>query len=243
MNTVRNLFPEDVEELGRLLPSVYQSIYRYQNERSVRLEESMRSAIRSIMPYLERFKPHIPAYKQRYIELLNIQHRMKPYDLILCFDRAVYELHARVKAGVFADLPWSKELRELFNERQEPATGTGSAEEISSGAVDFLTSGATACKGEAEGAARVVLDPSSLSEVKPGDILVTPMTDPSFLAVADRIAGLLTDRGGLVCHASILAREFNLPCIVGCRNATEVIRDGEPIRMDAFAGIVTRIAR
>jgi pyruvate,water dikinase len=69
------------------------------------------------------------------------------------------------------------------------------------------------------------------------------MTDPSFLEVADRIAGLITDRGGLVCHAAILAREFRLPCIVGCRNATEVIRDGEPIRMDAFAGIVTRVSR
>ncbi|QHW32788.1 hypothetical protein GZH47_19570 [Paenibacillus rhizovicinus] len=245
MNTIRNLFPEDIEELRHLLQTVYRAIYLYQHDRSARLEASMRAAIQSCMPFLERFKPHIPAYKQRYIELLKQPDRMAPYDLIICFDRAIYELHTRLKSGEIANrLPWSKELRDLLNERQEPAPESTEGDDAAdTERVDFLTSGVGASRGEAAGVARVILDSVALAKVQPGDILVTPMTDPSFLEVADRIAGLITDRGGLVCHAAILAREFRLPCIVGCRNATQVIPDGEPIMMDTTAGIVTRIAK
>ncbi|QHT63266.1 hypothetical protein GXP70_27090 [Paenibacillus lycopersici] len=243
MNTIRNLFPEDVEELRLLLQTVYRAIHEYQNARTDSLEAAMRAAIQSAMPLLERFKPHIPAYKQRYIELLNEPDRLQSYDLIICFDRAIYELHARVKAGEIANrLPWSKALRDLFNERQEPADASAVSGETEE-SVDFLTSGVGASRGQAAGTARIILEPAALSGVMPGDILVTPMTDPSFLAVAGRIAGLITDRGGQVCHAAILAREFRLPCIVGCRDATQVIQDGELIRMDALAGIVTRVAQ
>ena len=65
------------------------------------------------------------------------------------------------------------------------------------------------------------------------------MTHPDISLVADRIIGIITDHGSILCHAAIIAREWNTPCIVGCQNATQLIQSGQPIWMDAASGIVT----
>ena len=239
MNTIRNFYPNEIEDLKVILRTVYKKIYEYQEQRTVKNENKMREAIQSTMSYLMLFKEHIPTYKQRYIELLVNQDQLKAYDLIICFDRAIYELHARVKAGEFSDLPWSKELRDLLNERQEP-----SESEVATGnnaPVTFIASGTGVSHGTIQGPACVVIDRDNLLKLKEGDILVTPMTDPEFISVAHLISGLITDRGGLLCHAAILARELNLPCIVGCKNATQQIKDGEWIQLDSRTGIVMRM--
>ncbi|XEC97334.1 PEP-utilizing enzyme [Paenibacillus tarimensis] len=241
MNTIRNFYPDEIEALKVILRTVYKRIHLYQEQRNEHNEIQMREAIESTMPYLLLFKEHIPRYKRKYIELLENQAQLKTYDLIICFDRAIYELHARVKGGEFADLPWSKELRDLLNERQEPDQAHGMRKSTSAEAVSFLTSGLGVSKGTVEGTACIVNNRDNLHRVKKGDILVTPMSDPEFVSVAHLISGLITDRGGMVCHAAILAREFNLPCIVGCKNATVAIKDSDRIQMDAIAGIVVKV--
>ncbi|MFC5649440.1 PEP-utilizing enzyme [Paenibacillus solisilvae] len=199
----------------------------------------MREAIALTTPVLEVFIEHIPAYKSSYIKVLGRQEQLTSFDLIMCFDRAIYELHLYATLGKAIgkyanEAPWSKELRVLLNERQEiePADNSVSVGEL------FLTSGKVACSGHAEGTAAVILSKDELGNVKQGDILVTTMTTPDFIEVASLIAGLVTDRGGIVCHAAILAREFNIPCIVGCGNATEAVTSGQKIRIDTISGIV-----
>jgi len=240
MNTIRNLYPIEVEELKVILRTVYQEILSYQEDRIQNNEIKMREAVKSTLPYLNLFKTHIPKYKQRYIELLEKQEELKAYDLIICFDRAIYELHARVEAGIFADLPWSKELRDLLNERQNT---TGVEMTRNESVVEYITSGVSVSRGVVEGIARVILDEANISKLNQGDILVTSMTAPNFVPYARIVSGLVTDKGGLVCHAAILAREFNLPCVVGCKDATKTIQDGERIRLDADTGIVVRLTR
>ncbi|WP_162463357.1 PEP-utilizing enzyme [Paenibacillus psychroresistens] len=238
MNTIRNFYASEIEEFKVVLRTVYRIIYEYQEDRTQKNENKMREAIQTTIPYLMLFKEHIPVYKQKYIELLENQYQLKPYDLIICFDRAIYELHARVKTEKFHELPWSKELRDLLNERQEISNSGFTGSKV---AVAFITSGTGAYLGIVEGPACVVLDRDDLLKLKQGDILVTPMTDPDFISVAHLLSGLITDRGGLLCHAAILARELNLPCIVGCRDATQQIKDGEWIQMDSRTGIVMRL--
>jgi phosphohistidine swiveling domain-containing protein len=238
MNTIRNFYASEIEEFKVILRTVYRKIYEYQEDRTRKNEIKMRESIQTTIPYLLLFKEHIPVYKQRYIELLENQNQLKPYDLIICFDRAIYELHARVKTGEFFELPWSKELRNLLNERQE-ISNSGFIDIVVP--VAFITSGTGAYQGIIKGPACVVLDRDDLFKLKKGDILVTPMTDPYFISVAHLLSGLITDRGGLLCHAAILAREFNLPCIVGCSEATQQIIDGEWIQMDSGTGIVMRL--
>lgn len=140
-----------------------------------------------------------------------------------------------IKRGQWAkNNPWSKELRALLDERQDirPNDRKLNAKE------EFLASGTTACRGSAQGRACVALSKKDFPKIQKGDILVTTMTTPDFIEVGHLISGLITDRGGVLCHAAILAREFNIPCVVGCQTATTTIKDGEFIRLDATAGIV-----
>lgn len=71
-----------------------------------------------------------------------------------------------------------------------------------------------------------------------GDIVVAVMTNAHFVPVMGMIAGLITDEGGVTCHAAIVARELKLPCITGTGNATSVLKDGDRVEMDANSGQV-----
>lgn len=93
--------------------------------------------------------------------------------------------------------------------------------------------------GSYEGTARVLAGPAELSRVQPGDVLVVPSTGPAFNLVLPRLGALVTDRGGLLSHAAIVAREFGIPAVVGCQDATRVLRDGARVRVDGATGEVT----
>jgi len=243
MNVIRKNFPEEIEELRPLLQAAYSAILDFQSARDDVNERTMRQAIAMTLPVIVPFKEHIPAYKARYIEILEDNaDQLTPYDLIVCFDRAIYELHTRLKCGEFADLPWSPELRELFDERRRSTETSPTKANESVKDSPFLTQGNAVTPFVVEGIARIVRAPRDLYRVVSGEILVTEMSDPDFIVVADRIAGLITEQGGLVCHAAILAREWDLPCIVGCRNATTMISDGQYIRMDGATGTVSQVS-
>lgn len=74
-------------------------------------------------------------------------------------------------------------------------------------------------------------------------ILVTGMTNPTMMILVRKVAGIITDEGGMACHAAIISREFNLPCIVGCRIATQVLHDGDLIELNADTGTVQILER
>jgi pyruvate,water dikinase len=91
--------------------------------------------------------------------------------------------------------------------------------------------------GAVEGRARVILDMAE-AELEPGDILVTAYTDPSWTPAFVPIQGLVTEVGGLMTHGAVIAREYGLPAVVGVEHATELIRDGQRIRVHGTEGYV-----
>ncbi len=95
--------------------------------------------------------------------------------------------------------------------------------------------------GTARGIARVVLDPHELGRVGVGDILIAPSTDPAWTPVFARIAGLALERGGVLSHAAVVAREYHLPAVAAIRGLTDLIRDGEWIEIDGTSGVVRRL--
>jgi phosphohistidine swiveling domain-containing protein len=234
MNTIRMHFPDEIEALKPILKVAYQSILEFQNDRTPKLEARMREAIRTTLPILQIFKFEMPNYKRHYIEILEDGDDLSTYDLIVCFDRGIFELHAHVHTGDWAHLPWSKRLREIFDERRQSALPTKPT-----GDERFLVCGTSASRGTVGGIARVIHDKGAYSTLQPQSILVTPMTHPDITVVAGRIIGIITDHGSILCHAAIIAREWKLPCIVGCQNATQLIQTGQHIWMDAASGIVT----
>jgi phosphohistidine swiveling domain-containing protein len=95
--------------------------------------------------------------------------------------------------------------------------------------------GRTASRGQAIGIARLVGLDGSVREFSDGDILICTEPSPPMIPVLARAGGLVADRGGLLSHASIVCREIRLPSVVNTENATELIRDGQLIRLDAMA--------
>jgi pyruvate,water dikinase len=86
------------------------------------------------------------------------------------------------------------------------------------------------------GRARIIRDSSEMERVLPGDVLVADMTDPDWEPVMKRAAAIVTDRGGRTCHAAIIARELGIPAVVGCREATTAIQDGQDITVSCAEG-------
>ena len=102
--------------------------------------------------------------------------------------------------------------------------------------------GALLCEGRAiggrigSGPARVINDISQMDRVQPGDVLITDMTDPDWEPVMKRAAAIITNRGGRTCHAAIIARELGIPAVVGCGNATGVLKEGVPLTVSCAEG-------
>lgn len=103
---------------------------------------------------------------------------------------------------------------------------------------DETIKGAVAFAGKVKGIVKVVKGAEDLQKVKEGDILVAPMTFPSFIVAMKYAAAFVTDEGGITCHAAIVAREMKKPCITGTKIATKVLKDGDFVEVDATKGVV-----
>jgi pyruvate, water dikinase len=112
----------------------------------------------------------------------------------------------------------------------------------SEGAADTMQ-GIAGSPGVVEGAARVILDVEQLGEVQDGEVLVAAFTSTSWTPVFGRIAAAVTDAGGVMCHAAIVAREYGLPAVLGTGSATKWIATGDLVRVDGDDGVVTLIDR
>lgn len=102
--------------------------------------------------------------------------------------------------------------------------------------------GKTAFPGIVRGLVRIVRTRQDMANFKDNEIIVSGMTDPSYLPIMKRAAAFVTNEGGLLCHAAIVARELKKPCVIGTKFATHAFKEGEMIEVDATAGLVRRLA-
>ena len=122
--------------------------------------------------------------------------------------------------------------------------------EIKAELIDLINlnkiSGDIACKGSEntyKARARVILSSKDCSKIREGEFLVATMTSPDFIPAMKKAIGFITDEGGVTCHAAIVSREMNKPCIIGTKIASKVLRDGDLIEVDANKGIVKILKR
>lgn len=92
--------------------------------------------------------------------------------------------------------------------------------------------------GVIRGKVKVVLTPKEANKMKDGEILVTVMTNPLYVVAIQRAKAIITDVGGMICHASIVARELGIPCVVGTKKATKILKDGMEVIVDGSEGKV-----
>lgn len=103
---------------------------------------------------------------------------------------------------------------------------------------EVLLQGLPAVPGEASGVVRVLADVKDGARLQDGEVLVAQMTNPDWLPTMRRASALVTDSGGMTCHAAIVARELGVPCIVGARTATKDLKDGTVVTVDGTHGRV-----
>ncbi len=143
------------------------------------------------------------------------------------------------------DIEWGKDGRDgkLYILQARPETVKSQAKHLESEQrFKLKSSGTVLATGRAigqkvgTGPVRVITDPSQMARVQPGDVLVADMTDPNWEPVMKRAAAIVTNRGGRTCHAAIIARELGVPAVVGCGDATEVLRDGTLVTVSCVEG-------
>jgi pyruvate, water dikinase len=143
------------------------------------------------------------------------------------------------------DIEWGKDGRdgklyilqarpETVKSQQKPTDAQQRFKLKSSGTV--LASGRAIGQKIGAGPVRVIHDPSQMERVQPGDVLVADMTDPNWEPVMKRAAAIVTNRGGRTCHAAIIARELGVPAVVGCGNATDMLKDGTLVTVSCAEG-------
>ena len=108
---------------------------------------------------------------------------------------------------------------------------------------DLLATGRAIGQKIGVGTVRIIFDSSQMDQVQPGDVLVTDMTDPNWEPVMKRASAIVTNRGGRTCHAAIIARELGVPAIVGCGDATEVLKAGSQVTVSCVEGDTGNVYR
>lgn len=103
--------------------------------------------------------------------------------------------------------------------------------------------GQVAYRGHIRGRVKIIRLISEANALKKGEVLVTSMTDPRYLPIMKRAAAIVTDEGGITCHAAIVVRELKKPCVIGTKLATSILKDGDLVEVDAQKGLVKIISK
>jgi pyruvate,water dikinase len=158
----------------------------------------------------------------------------------------VIENHYSKVRGTYTpmDIEWAKDglTNELFIVQARPETvQSQKSQQILKnyhlqGQSEVLVTGRSVGEAIGQGKARVILDASKIDLFQPGEVLVTSRTDPDWEPIMKKASAIVTDQGGRTCHAAIIAREMGIPAIVGCGNATDIIKTGQEVTISCAEG-------
>ena len=156
--------------------------------------------------------------------------------------------------GCYMDMEWGVDERDnkiwilqarpetVWSRRNKENKGVKKEEKKVAADRKVIVKGLPASPGNVAGKVHVILDPAHIDEFQQGEILVTEMTAPDWVPAMKKAKAIVTDSGGMTCHASIVSRELGIPCIVGTKSrgeaATTAIKDGIDVTIDATHGVV-----
>ena len=153
-------------------------------------------------------------------------------------------LAAEAHYGSPQDTEWAMAGGHTYIVQSRPVTAVGGTAPVATAEQGtLLVQGLAASAGRASGVVRVLQTPDQGDRLQAGEVLVAPMTSPDWVPTMRRAAAIVTDGGGMTCHAAIVSRELGVPAVVGARNATTVLRDGELVTVDGAQGTVTEGAQ
>ncbi len=155
------------------------------------------------------------------------------------------EMGKRIQAhyGKPQDTEWAMEGEDLFLLQSRPITTLGEdtkevKESADSANLNVLIRGLGASPGMGSGKVKIIKSIQELDKVEDGDVMVTTMTTPDMVPAMKRATGIVTDEGGVTCHAAIISRELGIPCVVGTGDATNTLKENSEVTADGKKGLV-----
>ena len=225
-------------------------IQKQLSEQSVRIVRAEGGGnLREEVPSAERGAQKLP--DERIMRLASLarvieSHYRRPMDVEWCADaRSIYVVQARpvttIPSGHASGPPGATAPPPSpAPSHARSATGSGPGSTASEPWGSPILKGFGASPGVAGGVARLLLGAAQMDRLRSGEVLVTTMTTPDMVPAMTRAAAIVTDEGGMTCHAAIVSRELGVPCVVGTRSATKQISEGESVSVDGKTGSVYR---
>ncbi len=141
------------------------------------------------------------------------------------------------------DIEWAREKDKLYITQTRPVTtikSVGVKKEVVDGEIKIsqtpILQGSPASPGAGSGPVKILKSPKEIAKVQAGDVLVAPMTSPDYVPAMKKAVAIVTDQGGQTSHAAIVSRELGIPCVVGAKDATSVLKEGNMITVDGRTG-------
>jgi len=238
MAKVRTLFKNEIDALLPALHETYRQVGIFQKERSERNAQSLLEQLNLIGEKLYFFKEWLQPKKQAYFDAL-LDPDLSLSDRIIALDTAVGMMHIEFAVERAYKHRETEALRRVLEQSRHADVDIVSKAETPDD--DILVKGIPASPGRITGKAMLVRKNADYRRLPDGCIIVARMTRPEIIAGLDRILGIVTDIGGSLCHAAIVAREKGIPCVVGTKKATELIRNKMLIAVDGTTGEVKKI--
>jgi len=199
-------------------------------------DEYRRRGIYNILPLFEIIAKHLGVLKSELAyftsdEIINALNHSAKFKKVVALNRQKGFLIYEDKNGIKVTSD-ALEIRKFIKKNVETKK-TAPAE----------IKGIIASKGLGQGKVKIVFGIKDLSKVKRGDVMVAITTHPDFVPAMHRAIAIITDEGGLTSHAAIVSREMGVPCIVGTKVATKILKDGDIVKVDANSGVITVIKK
>jgi pyruvate,water dikinase len=193
---------------------------------------------RKDIPAADRERQKLP--DDRIVKLASLarvieSHYRRPMDIEWCAEGgALYIVQARPVTTIPSSTSGTPA------KGAAPGAHSSYSAQASEGSNPPLLKGLGASPGIRGGKVRKLLRAAEMERLQPGEVLVTSMTTPDMVPAMARAAAIVTDEGGMTCHAAIVSRELGVPCVVGTRTGTQVLQEDEPITVDGKMGTVVR---
>jgi phosphoenolpyruvate synthase/pyruvate phosphate dikinase len=211
-------------------------IGRFQKKRSARNEATLRKCLDKIGPALRQFRDIVQSPKRAYFDAIT-RRDLNISDRIIALDTAVGSMHIEFSVPRMYMHRESEDLKSALESCRQ-TDEEPEAQERGRHPDDLLCRGLPASPGYAVGEVFLWDESISFARIPAGCILVSRMTRPEIAPHMNRILAIVTDIGGRLCHAAIIALEKGVPCVVGTGDATQVLQPGMTVSVDGDSGYV-----
>jgi len=220
------------DDLKPLISEVIELFEAFQEERLGKVEADLKNCLSEIGFCLGKTSEQLPLSGRAYFDAF-LEEELSIQDRLAALEQVLNLIDFKLEDPSFSDFSQSENLKRwirFFHNSKEKKTSFH----------DVLLEGMGASSGRATGRVFVIQSNQDYLNIPDNSIVVAKATRPDLIIGIEKVNAIITDIGGKLCHASIIARQMGLPCVVNCMTATEVLEDGMWVTVDGDQGLISK---